>query len=188
MGTTSTTIDADARAFIAAQQMFFVATAPPAPQEDGGEPGHVNLSPKGLDGTFAVLDERTVAYLDMTGSGIETLAHVKAGSSICLMFCAFTGAPKILRLYGSAEPIEPGHPEWEALLAQFPELPGTRAILRVAVSRVATSCGYGIPIFEYQGQRETLTKWGRAKGPDQIRAYQDEHNLQSIDGLPGLDR
>jgi len=180
MGTTADSIDADARAFIEAQHLFFVATAP------GGSEGHVNLSPKGLDGTLAVLDEATVAYLDLTGSGIETVAHARDNGRICLLFCAFAGAPKILRLHGQAEALEPHQPEFAALRAHFSDVPAERSIVRVRVTRVATSCGYGIPLFEYQGQREILPKWGRARGPDGVQAYQREHNLRSIDGLAGL--
>ena len=180
MGSIAETIDAEARAFIEAQHMFFVATAP------GATDGHINLSPKGLDGTFAVLDERTVAYLDLTGSGIETLAHSKSDGRICLLFCAFEGAPKILRLYGQVDATEPHEPEFASLAAHFPEYPAARAVLRVAVSRVATSCGYGIPLFDYRGQRDTLPRWGQAKSAEEVRAYHDEHNRRSIDGLPGL--
>lgn len=183
MGTLSETIDDQARTFIGAQHMFFVATAPAL---TSGEDGHINLSPKGLDGTFAVLDESTVAYLDLTGSGVETIAHARSDGRICLMFCAFEGAPKILRLYGRVEAFEPHQPEFADLVAHFPEYSATRAVLRVAVTRVATSCGYGIPLFEYGGQRDTLPRWGLAKSPEEVRAYQDEHNLRSIDGLPGL--
>ena len=186
MGTISSELDDDARAFIAAQHMFFVATAPASVSGESGEAGHINLSPKGLDGTFAVLDERTVAYLDLTGSGIETLAHARSDGRICVMFCAFEGLPKILRLYGRVDALEPGHPEFADLVARFPEHLATRAVLRVSVTRVSTSCGYGVPLFDYRGQRDILPKWGLARSPEQVRAYQDEHNLRSIDGLPGL--
>jgi len=179
MGTTRTEIDAEARAFIEAQHLFFVASAPA-----GG--GRVNLSPKGLDDTLAVLDERTVAYLDLTGSGIETLAHARTGGSVCLMFCAFEGAPRILRLHGRAEAFEPHEPTFAELRPRFADLPAARSVIRVAVERVTDSCGYGIPVFEYRGQRETLPKWGRAKTAEQIAAFRREHNLESIDGLPGL--
>lgn len=186
MGTVAETIDADARAFIEAQHMFFVATAPAS--VPGAEDGHVNLSPKGLDGTLAVLDERTVCYLDLIGSGVETIAHARSDGRICLLFCAFEGLPKILRLHGRVEAIEPHQPGFEQLAAHFPRYTAARSVLRVTVQRVATSCGYGIPFYDYVGQRETLPKWGQARSAEELRAYRLEHNQLSIDGLPGIER
>ena len=165
-------------AFIAAQHVFFVATAP----TDGG---HVNVSPKGLD-TFAVLDPKTVAYLDLTGSGVETIAHLRQNGRITIMFCAFDGKPNIVRLYGHGEVLPVRGREADALLARFGEYPGTRSVIRVQVDRVSTSCGYGVPRMRHEGERDQLTAWAQRRGPDGLVAYRQEKNAVSIDGLPGL--
>jgi hypothetical protein len=170
-------ITPELRAFIARQPLFFVATAPLA------ETGHVNLSPKGLD-TLRVLDGHTVAYLDLTGSGNETAAHLLENGRITFMFCAFTGAPKILRLYGRGRAVLPDAPEWEELRARFPDLPGVRQIVVAAVTRVQTSCGYAVPRMETVEQRDTLVRWAEAKGEDRLSGYRQEKNTVSIDGLP----
>jgi hypothetical protein len=164
--------------FIAAQRVFFVATAP----TDGG---HVNLSPKGLD-TFAVLDPNTVAYLDLTGSGVETVAHLRENGRITIMFCAFDGKPNIVRLYGRGEVLPTGEPEAASLLPRFGEYPGARSVIRVQVDRVSTSCGYGVPLLSYEGERDQLTTWADRRGPDGLLEYREEKNAVSIDGLPGL--
>ena len=132
--------------FIARQKMFFIATAPLA------QDGLVNLSPKGLD-SFRILDPRTVAYLDLTGSGIETVAHLKENGRVVIMFCAFDGPPNIVRLYGQGEVIEPSHAEFDALRLLFPNHPGTRSIIRVRLTRVSDSCGYGVPKYVFDGHR-----------------------------------
>jgi Pyridoxamine 5'-phosphate oxidase len=173
------TIDDSLAAFIQRQQMFFVATAPLA-----GE-GHVNLSPKGLD-SFRILDGRTVAYADFVGSGIETIAHLKENGRIVLMFCAFEGPPKIVRLHGRGEVIEPAHAEFAALSAMFPEYVGLRAIIRVQCTRISDSCGYGVPLYAYQGERSQLLDWADRKGREAVVEYQRENNARSIDGLPGM--
>ena len=165
-------------AFIAAQRVFFVATAP----TDGG---HVNLSPKGLD-TFAVIDPNTVAYLDLTGSGVETIAHVRENGRITIMFCAFDGKPNIVRLYGRGEVLPLGEPEAEALLPRFGEYPGARSVIRVEVDRVSTSCGYGVPLLSYEGESDQLLQFAERRGPDGLVEYREEKNAVSIDGLPGL--
>lgn len=165
--------------FIAAQHVFFVATAP-----SDGE-GHVNLSPKGLD-TFAVLDANTVAYLDLTGSGVETIAHLRDNGRITVMFCAFDGKPLIVRLYGRGEVLPIGDPEAAALRSRFGEYPGARSVIRVRVNRVSTSCGYGVPLLEYQGGRDQLQKFAERRGPEGLVEYRAEKNAASIDGLPGL--
>lgn len=170
--------DALAR-FIGAQRLFFVATAPLDPE------GHVNLSPKGLE-SFRVIDPRTVAYLDLTGSGIETVAHLRDNGRIVLMFCAFEGPPKILRLYGRGESVEPGDPRFRNLLALFPEPPGVRAVVVVAVERIADSCGWGVPLYRYEGGRTQLLDWAQQKGARGLDKYRAENNRTSIDGLPGL--
>jgi hypothetical protein len=160
--------------------LFFVATAPLA-----GD-GHVNVSPKGGD-TLRVLDERTVAYLDLTGSGVETIAHLRENGRITLMVCAFSGAPQIVRLYGRGEVTLPGEDGFDDLASRFPDLPGARAVIRVAVERVGSSCGYAVPLMRYEGERSRLDEWAEAKGPEGLVAYRAAKNAVSIDGLPGLD-
>ncbi|MEM1213751.1 MAG: pyridoxamine 5'-phosphate oxidase family protein [Planctomycetota bacterium] len=173
-------LTAKQQSFIAQQKLFFVATAP---RDDAGL---INLSPKGLDGTFAVLDPSTVAYLDLTGSGVETIAHLKENGRICLMFCAFEGKPNILRIQGAGDVLEPDHPDYDSLASHFPELPGTRAIIRIKAQRIADSCGFGVPVMQYQGERDELTKWANKQGPDGIARYQANKNRTSLDGLPGI--
>ena len=166
--------------WISRQKIFFVATAP------SSAGGHVNCSPKGGD-SFKVLAPLSVAYADYTGSGVETVAHLKDNGRIVIMFCAFDGPPQIVRLQGRGEVIEPRHPEYAALAAHFPANPGIRAIVRVTVNRVSTSCGYSIPFFEYRKQRDTMDKWVEAKGPEGVREYRRQKNRSSIDGLPALE-
>jgi len=173
------TIPERLRAFIEAQRMFFVATAP------SGRDGRLNLSPKGLD-TLRVLDERSVAYLDFVGSGVETIAHLRENARIVLMFCAFAGPPNIVRLHGRGEAIEPSDARFAALAAKFPPAAGTRAVILVQVERASDSCGYGVPLYEYQGERTQLGAWAAKKGPDGLAQYQQDKNGASIDGLPGL--
>ena len=163
------------REFIEAQRMFFVASAPL-----GG--GHVNLSPKGLD-TLRVLSPNRVAYLDLTGSGNETSAHVRENGRITLMFCAFHGPPMILRLYGRGEVILPVDGPLPGLRALVPDLPGARQIIAVDVHRVQTSCGYAVPDYAFTAQRDTLIRWTDAKG-DGIQAYWRDKNSHTIDGAP----
>src|SRR6185312_7902999 len=165
--------------FIKKQPMFFVATAPLR-----GD-AHINLSPKGLD-SFRVLDSNTVAYLDLTGSGVETIAHIRENRRITLMFCAFTGPPKVLRLYGDGEALEPGDHRFEELKPQFPDLIGARSIIVVRLTRIADSCGYAIPLMDYRGERNQLIEWGERKGNAGIIDYRRGHNVVSIDGLAGL--
>jgi hypothetical protein len=180
MGNTHPEIDGRTCEFIRKQHVFFVATAPLSAQ------GRVNLSPKGLQ-SFVVLDAHTVAYLDLTGSGIETVAHLRENGRITLMFCAFEGPPKILRLYGRGEVIEPGHPEWEKLAERFPSYLGARAVVRVRVERIADSCGYAVPLMRFEGDRDQLLRWAERRGPEGLCAYRAANNQASIDGLPGLE-
>jgi hypothetical protein len=163
--------------WIERQHLFFVATA--------AAEGHVNLSPKGLD-TFAVLDRHRVAYLDLTGSGVETIAHIRDNGRITVMFCAFDGAPRILRLFGTGQVHYPDSPEFAELAGRFPEHLGTRSVITVDVDRIHESCGYGIPIYQYQGERRALDAWAEKKGVDGLVAYRESKNSYSIDGLPGL--
>jgi hypothetical protein len=171
-------IDDRLREFIAAQRMFFVATAP------RDEAGHLNISPKGLD-TLRVMDAHTVAYLDYVGSGAETIAHLRENGRIVLMFCAFQGPPNILRIYGRGEVVEPQDHAFESLCAMFPAAPA-RAIIRIAIERVSTTCGFGVPLFSFEGDRKQLVEWSKRKGEDGLRRYQQEKNATSIDGLPAL--
>jgi hypothetical protein len=180
MGRVYEGIEEGVATFIGRQHVFFVATAP------SGSDGHVNLSPKGLDGTFAVIDRTTVAYLDLIGSGVETIAHLRDNGRIVLMFCAFEGPPRIVRLHGRGDVVIAGHPDWESLAGQFPDHPGQRAIIRVTVQRVADSCGYGVPLLRYEGERTRLTEWAVGKGEDGLAEYMATRNAESIDGLPGL--
>jgi Pyridoxamine 5'-phosphate oxidase len=172
-------ISAEIAEFIAAQHVFFVATAP------SGDGGHVNLSPKGLD-TLAVLDPSTVAYLDLTGSGVETIAHLRDNGRITIMFCAFDGKPLIVRLYGRGDMLPIGEPEGDALLRHFGPYPGARSVIRVRLDRVSTSCGYGVPLLQYESERDQLRKFAERRGPDGLVEYRAENNAASIDGLPGL--
>lgn len=163
--------------FIAAQPLFFVASAPLDAD------GHVNLSPKGLD-CLRLLSPRRVAYLDLTGSGNETSAHLAENGRITFMFCAFSGPPNILRLYGHGRVVLPGADEWQELAEHFPTYPGARQIIAADISRVQTSCGFAVPLMDYCGQRDTLIRWAEAKGEDELAAYQQQKNLRSMDGLP----
>jgi hypothetical protein len=160
--------------------MFFVGTAPLS------ESGHVNISPKGMD-SLRVLDARTLAYLDLTGSGIETVSHVKENGRLVLMFCAFEGKPFILRLHGRAEVIEAGHPEFKTLLAHFPTLPGTRSVIRLNATRIADSCGWTVPLFNFAGTRDYYDNYAEKLGKEGIREGQLAANMLSIDGLKGLE-
>ena len=180
MGNIVQAMDDSIKKFIQAQPLFFVASAP----LDAN--GHVNVSPKGLN-TFRILGDSTVAYLDLTGSGIETVAHVKENGRIVLMFCAFQGQPKILRLYGRGRVVEPQQAEFSELAAHFSKEEGTRAIIVVNVSRIADSCGYSIPLLRYEGERDQLSAWARNRGPEGLKNYRLKKNQKSIDGLPGLE-
>jgi hypothetical protein len=163
--------------FIKAQHMFFVATAPLSAE------GHVNMSPKGCD-SFRILSPSRVAYIDLTGSGNETSAHLLENGRITFMFCAFEGAPNIVRLYGQGRTILPGTAEWDELFPLFPDLLGARQIITADIHRVFTSCGYGIPFYDYVGERDTWERWAETKGADGLVEYRKEKNSASIDGLP----
>lgn len=179
MGDIHTELDDGLRKFIGQQHVFFVATAPLSPD------GHINVSPKGLD-SFRILRPSQVAYLDLTGSGVETIAHLRENGRATIMFCAFTGPPRILRLYGSGRAIEPGDAEWEQYSQGFPNYRSARSVVVVDVDRIADSCGYGVPLYEYVGERSQLTDWAERKGKEGIAQYKSKKNRQSIDGLPGL--
>lgn len=164
-------------AFIERQRIFFNASAAAS--------GHVNVSPRDAK-SLRILDANTAAYLDLTGSGNETAAHLRADGRITLMFCAFEGPPMILRLYGKGRVVRRGSQEYVSLLgAQFGgiEPPGARQMIVVAIDRVQTSCGYNVPLFDYAGERETLVRWAEAKGPEGLERYWHEKNAYSIDGF-----
>lgn len=177
MATQYDSISDDMRAFIEAQKMFFVASAPPPGA------GRVNLSPKGMD-SFSVLGPNRVAYLDVTGSGNETAAHLRDNGRITVMFCAFEGKPRILRLYGTGTVIDSSHPTWAETLARFPERGSPRQIIDIAVAQTQISCGEGVPLYDYVGDRDGLDTWAKKMGPDRMSQYQRTKNLVSIDGLP----
>lgn len=177
MGKILPSITPEQAEFIRAQPMYFVATAPRA------DDGHVNLSPKGLD-SLRLLGPNAVTYLDLTGSGNETAAHVAENGRITLMFCAFAGRPGIVRLYGRGRVVRPDDAEWGRLRPLFADLTGARQIIHVEVQHTQTSCGFGVPEMSLVGQREMLDDWARRKGPDGVLDYQRRKNAVSIDGLP----
>ena len=172
-------IDGALQAFIEAQRMFFVATAPLAAT------GHVNLSPKGLD-TLRVLGPRVIVYLDQVGSGAETIAHLRENGRLVIMLCAFEGPPKIVRLHGRGEVLEPHLPAFSELRPLFPPEPAGRAIVRLTVERISDSCGFGVPEYTFVADRSQLRAWAERKGTDGLERYQQEKNAFSIDGLPAL--
>jgi hypothetical protein len=171
-------IDDTLRAWIERQPMFFVATAPLS-----GD-GHVNVSPRGHD-CFSVLDRRRVAWVDYTGSGIETIAHLRENGRICVMFCSFDSRPRIVRLHGRGTVATDGDPLYDEVVAQHPDHPATRAVVVVDVTRVSDSCGYGVPVMDVVGERDLLRTTTLRKGPEKMAAYRAAHNV-SVDGLPGL--
>ena len=161
--------------FISDQKIFFTASAP-------GE-GRINLSPKGID-TFRCLDNKTVAYLDLTGSGNETAAHISENGRLTIMFCSFSEKPLILRLYGQGEVIGRNHENWKTLHKHFPTLTGERQIIVLHIEALQTSCGFGVPVYDLVEERDKLIEWAEKKGDDGINQYWREKNQQSIDGLP----
>lgn len=168
--------------YIERQQMFFVGSAPLSPD------GHVNVSPKGLD-SFAILDPRSVAYLDLGGSGIETHAHMRENGRLCIMFCAFEGKPLILRLYGRGEAFAWNTPEFDALRERFPAIDvPVRGIIRLDITRVQDSCGWGVPLYEHKGDRDRLPQHNAQRSQEAFMERRLETNSQSLDGLPGLTR
>lgn len=179
MADTFPEIDDRLATFIAKQHMFFVATAP------SGDEGLVNLSPKGQD-SFRVLGPTSVAYLDLTGSGVETIAHLRQNGRIVIMFCAFEGPPRIVRIHGEGEALVPGEDAYEELRPLFPEHTGARAIIRVEATRISDSCGYAVPLYDFKAERDQLERWACNKGEDGLVAYREQKNARSLDGLPGL--
>jgi hypothetical protein len=179
MGDSYDGISAELSKWIGRQHVFFVATAPLAAD------GLINCSPKGMD-TFRILGPHEVAYLDLTGSGVETIAHSRENGRIVFMFCAFEGSPKIVRLHGTSDVLLPGSPEFDLLSPLFPTYPGERAIVRARLSRIGDSCGYAVPKYRYEGDRDTLTRWAEAKHDEGLAQYRAAKNARSLNGLPGL--
>lgn len=180
MGEVFTEINRDLQFWISKQKMFFVGTAPLS------KDGHINCSPKGSD-TFRLVNSQTVAYQDLTGSGIETIAHLKENGRIVIMFCGFEGAPQIVRLHGFGVPVFRDSSNYRELAKLFQPHPGERAIIKINVRRVSTSCGYSVPLYDYVDQRDILDKWTVKKSPEELVAYKKRENQLSIDGLPGLE-
>lgn len=178
MGNLHESITDDLKQFAESQPVFFVATAP-------SRDGHVNVSPKGLE-PVVVLGPHEVAYIDRTGSGIESVAHLQDNGRITLMFCAFKGRPNIVRFGGRGEVVWPDDARFADLAASFPETPAVRSIIRIDVDRVSDSCGYGVPLMEFKGDRRALDGWAKDKTPDDLVAYHALKNAVSIDGLPGV--
>lgn len=181
MGKTYDAIDGRLRAFVERQPVFFVATAP------SGDDGHVNVSPKGLADTFAVVDEHTVAYLDLTASGAETIAHLRQNGRITLMFCSFERTPNVVRLHGRGRVVTVYDDEFAAWASYFPENSAARAVIVVDLARVSDSCGYALPLLALDEERDLLTPNMERRGPDGIVAYRIQKNRASIDGLPAFD-
>ncbi len=179
MGRVYDGIDEALASFIAEQPMFFVATAPLAAD------GHVNVSPRGHD-TFSVLGPRRVGWVDYTGSGAETIAHLRENGRLCVLFCSFGPRPRLVRLHGTGRVAWPGEDGFDDLVDRHPPHPGTRAAVIVDVTRVSDSCGFGVPVMEVVGERDLLARWAEKRSPERIAAYRAEHNAVSIDGLPGV--
>lgn len=177
MGTFSNTITAAHQKFVSKQHMFFVSTAPLSAD------GHVNLSPKGLD-CFRFLSGTEVGYMDLISSGNETSAHVLENGRITLMFCSFEGPPSILRFYGRGETVLPGTERWDTYAPRFTIHPSTRQLIIATISLVQTSCGWGVPMFDYVGERDVHFKWATKLGQEGLQDYVEENNLISLDGLP----
>ncbi len=170
-----TELNESLREFIGAQHMFFNASAP--------NKGRINLSPKGLD-TFRILSDRRVAYLDLTGSECETAAHLYENGRLTLMFCSVAEKPLILRLYGRGTVVHSRDPEWQELHAKFPPVPGERQIIVLDIESIMATCGFAVPLYEYKGQRDTLTEFTCKMGEQRMDEYRHERNQTSIDGMP----
>ncbi len=179
MGKAYQEIDERIRRWVGQQKVFFVATAPRA------DDGLINCSPKGMD-ALRVVDERTLVYGDIGGSGIETVAHIRENGRVVIMLCAFDGPPKIFRFYGQGRVLEPGDDGFAALAEQFAHLPTIRNLVVVDVELIRDSCGYGVPFYDYRGERDSLTNWVQAKSQQELADYRREKNAQSLDGLSGL--
>lgn len=180
MGKQFSEITPELAAWLREQRLFFVATAPLSPD------GLINCSPKGMD-SFRIVGPCEAAYLDLTGSGIETALHLRENGRIVFMFCAFAGPPKIVRLHGMGEYLAADTAAFGELRDLFPDTPGARGIVRARLTRISDSCGYAVPRYKFAAERDTLVKWAEAKGSDGLAKYRRERNAKSLDGLPGLD-
>ncbi|WGX98578.1 pyridoxamine 5'-phosphate oxidase family protein [Nocardioides sp. L-11A] len=181
MGKVHERVEGRLRAFVERQHVFFVGTAPLA-----GD-GHVNVSPRGIPGTFGLLDERTFAWVDTSGSGSETIAHLRENGRIVVMFCAFDGAPNVVRFHGRGRVVTRYDEGYAELAARFVDLPGARAVIVVDIDRVSDACGYGVPLMDYAGERDLLPRYFRRKGVEGSADYRRRKNRTSIDGLPAYD-
>lgn len=179
MGKVYAGIDAVMASWITRQPVWFVATAPLAAD------GHVNVSPRGHD-SLSVLGARRVAWVDYTGSGVETIAHLRENGRVCLMFASFGRRPRIVRLHGRGSLELPGSPAYDEVVARHPAHPGTRAVIVVDVDRVSDSCGYGVPVMNLVGERDLLRLSAEKRGADGMDSYRAQKNATSIDGMPGL--
>jgi len=179
MGKEYTEFDERLQDWIRRQHVFFVSTAPSAAD------GLVNCSPKGLD-CLRVIGPREIAYVDTGGSGIETVAHIKENGRVTIMLCAFEGPPKIFRFYGHGHVLEPHDKGFEDMLAKFPEMPAARNIIRVDVDRIIDSCGFGVPLYEYKKQRDSLGNYFSKQSKEDILKYRQDRNSESLEGMPGL--
>jgi hypothetical protein len=181
MAKTFETITPALQEWIEQQHVFFVASAPNTPD------GHVNCSPKGGD-SLRILNDREVAYLDLTGSGAETIAHLQENGRLVIMWCAFEGGPKIVRLHGRGTALLPADAEFDQLRPLFPPHPGTRAIIKLTATRISDSCGYTVPFMDFVKHRDTLDRWSEAKSAEELADYRQKNNTISLDGLPGYPR
>jgi hypothetical protein len=179
VGKTYDGIDDELAAWLTVQPLWFVGTAPLSPD------AHLNVSPRGHD-TFSVLGPQQVAWVDFTGSGIETIAHIRENGRICLMFCSFDIRPRIVRLHGHASVAMPGEPAYDDVVGRHPPHPSTRAVVVVDVERVSDSCGFGVPVMEVVGERDLLRRGAERRGAEGLADYRAAKNAHSIDGLPGL--
>ncbi|MGI9238702.1 MAG: pyridoxamine 5'-phosphate oxidase family protein [Woeseiaceae bacterium] len=180
MGQEFQEIDERMQRWVERQHVFFVSTAPRA------DDGLINCSPKGLD-SFRILGPKQVAYADTGGSGIETVAHLKENGRIVIMLCAFEGPPKIFRFYGIGRSVEPHNQDFDALLPLFPDMPTIRNFVVIDVTCIRDSCGYGVPLYEFRSERDSLPNWVENKSDEELLEYRIERNARSLDGLPGLD-
>jgi hypothetical protein len=179
MGKLFEVLDDELQSWIADQSVFFVATAPRA------DDGLVNLSPRGLD-CLTVLGPRTLAWVDGTGSGVETIAHLRENGRIVLMWCSFAEPPRIVRVHGRGRVVLPGEAEYDQVLARVQEQPSPRAVIVVQADRISDSCGFGVPRLDFVAERDQMHRWARSQGPEGIVAYREDRNAISLDGLPGL--
>lgn len=179
MGKTFETITPELREWIEKQHMFFVASAPNAAD------GHINCSPKGGD-SLRILNDHEVAYLDLTGSGVETIAHLQENGRLVIMWCAFEGGPKIVRLHGRGTALLPSDAEFDQLRPLFPEHSGTRAIIKLTATRISDSCGYSVPFMDFVKHRDTLDRLCESMSAEELADYRQKKNTISLDGLPGV--